>query len=230
MKCCSWPWVCSNCGWHLAKVRTCSTVLVKKKKAKGMLFFYAFTGCDLVSALGNKEKKTVWQTWNIFPEVTPVYSKVSKYLPTINDNIKKHSWQCEWIQTWDVSWKAQTILKPSLQQNKTALWQPFCRPCLLKKGKYSSRNCGDIFNYLYHLVKYNFNKELCRFFIFRFTYSKCQKSLQLAAILRSDDYFLKFYVDIQRCYERIIACTKCHSSITYYFYFIFLFTIFSALI
>ena len=52
---------------------------VGAEMAKGMLFFHAFTGCDVVSAFRNKGKKTAWQTWNIFPEATSVFSKLSKY-------------------------------------------------------------------------------------------------------------------------------------------------------
>ncbi len=44
-----------------------------------------FTGCDVVSAFRNKGKKTAWQTWDIFPEATSVFSKLSKYPPTIED-------------------------------------------------------------------------------------------------------------------------------------------------
>ena len=54
-----------------------------------MLFFHAFTGCDVVSAFRNKGKKTTWQTWNIFPEATSVFSKLSKYPTTIKDSDMK---------------------------------------------------------------------------------------------------------------------------------------------
>ena len=33
---------------------------VGQEKAKGILFFHAFTGCDVVSAFKNKGKKTAW--------------------------------------------------------------------------------------------------------------------------------------------------------------------------
>ena len=54
-----------------------------------MLFFHAFAGCDVVSAFRNKGEKTAWQTWDIFPEATPVFSKQSQHPPTIEDDDMK---------------------------------------------------------------------------------------------------------------------------------------------
>ncbi len=47
------------------------------QKSKGMLFFHAFTGCDVVSGLMAKEKKTAWQTWNVFNDVSATFAKLS---------------------------------------------------------------------------------------------------------------------------------------------------------
>ena len=55
------------------------------EKSSGMLFFHAFTGCDVVSAFRGKGKKTAWQAWDIFPEVSPVFKKLSQYPPIIED-------------------------------------------------------------------------------------------------------------------------------------------------
>ena len=54
-------------------------------KADGLLFFHAFSGCDIVSAFQGKGKKSAWQTWNIFPEVTPVSRKLSSYPVNLED-------------------------------------------------------------------------------------------------------------------------------------------------
>ena len=51
-----------------------------------MLFFHAFTGCDVASAFRNKEKKTAWHTWDIFPEASPVFSKLSQYPLTVEQS------------------------------------------------------------------------------------------------------------------------------------------------
>ena len=55
-------------------------------KTKGILFFHAFTGCDTVSAFHNKGKKTAWQTWDIFPEASLIFSKLSQYPPVLTDS------------------------------------------------------------------------------------------------------------------------------------------------
>ena len=47
------------------------------QKSKGMLFFHAFTGCDVVSGFNGKGKKTAWQTWNVFNEVSATFAKLS---------------------------------------------------------------------------------------------------------------------------------------------------------
>ncbi len=39
----------------------------------GLRFWYAFTGCDTVSAFFAKGKKTVWKTWAVYPEVTNTF-------------------------------------------------------------------------------------------------------------------------------------------------------------
>ena len=35
--------------------------------------FHAFTGCDTVSFFGGKGKKTAWDTWKAYKEVTPAF-------------------------------------------------------------------------------------------------------------------------------------------------------------
>lgn len=54
-------------------------------KSKGILFFHAFIGCDFVSACRGKAKKTAWQTWDVCPDVSNVFAKLSQYLPFIED-------------------------------------------------------------------------------------------------------------------------------------------------
>ena len=54
---------------------------LSRKKALGLPFFHAFSGCDVVLAFRGKGKKTAWQTWNVCPEVTSAFRKLSKYPP-----------------------------------------------------------------------------------------------------------------------------------------------------
>ena len=59
------------------------------EKQKCMLFFHAFTGCDVVSAFRGKGKTAAWQTWNVYPEVSPVFTKLSKHPSIIGDEEQK---------------------------------------------------------------------------------------------------------------------------------------------
>ncbi len=45
------------------------------EKTSGILFFHAFTGCDVVSAwIRGKGKKSAWQTWNVCNDASSVVS------------------------------------------------------------------------------------------------------------------------------------------------------------
>ena len=42
-------------------------------KAKALLSFHCFTGCDTVSALHGKGEKSAWDTWKVYGEVTVAF-------------------------------------------------------------------------------------------------------------------------------------------------------------
>ena len=48
------------------------------EKTKGILFFHAFSGCDVVSGFNGKGKKTAWQTWNVCNEASATFAKLSQ--------------------------------------------------------------------------------------------------------------------------------------------------------
>ena len=54
-------------------------------KAKGITFFHACTGCDVVSAFLGKGKSTAWQKWDVYLEATVVFANLSTYPPVIGD-------------------------------------------------------------------------------------------------------------------------------------------------
>ena len=53
-------------------------------KRTGLRFFFAFTGCDQVSFFAHVSKVTAWRIWNVFPEATEAFAKLSDR-PTEND-------------------------------------------------------------------------------------------------------------------------------------------------
>lgn len=56
------------------------------EKSKGILFFHAFTGYDVVSGFRGKGKKSARQTWDVCVEASDVFAKLSQYPPTVGDN------------------------------------------------------------------------------------------------------------------------------------------------
>ena len=43
------------------------------QKARGLLFFHAFTGCDTTAYFANYGKKSAWNTWIAMPEITEIF-------------------------------------------------------------------------------------------------------------------------------------------------------------
>ena len=57
------------------------------KRASALPFFHALTGCDTTSAFCGIGKKTAWDAWEIFPQVTTVFSSLSKNLCEIDHSL-----------------------------------------------------------------------------------------------------------------------------------------------
>ena len=55
-------------------------------RSKGLLFFHAFSGCDNVSGFRGKCKKSFFQTWNVFQEITETFVKLSKFPVNLEEN------------------------------------------------------------------------------------------------------------------------------------------------
>ena len=49
-----------------------------QEKSKALPLFHAYTGCDTVSSFNTRGKKTAWDTWNAFEEVTPTLLSLSE--------------------------------------------------------------------------------------------------------------------------------------------------------
>lgn len=47
------------------------------EKTSGLLFFHAFTGCDVVSSFHGKGKKSAWQTWDVCQATSEAFAKLS---------------------------------------------------------------------------------------------------------------------------------------------------------
>ena len=50
---------------------------ISPQMGNGLLFFHALSGCDTTSFFANNGKKSAWQTWQVFPEVTDSFCHLS---------------------------------------------------------------------------------------------------------------------------------------------------------
>jgi hypothetical protein len=71
-------WVAFGAGKHLRylPIHLLATLLGSDRSC-ALPFFHAFTGCDTVSCFTGRGKKTAWETWNSFPEITTAFVKLS---------------------------------------------------------------------------------------------------------------------------------------------------------
>ena len=46
-------------------------------KSQALPMFHAYTGCDTVSSFNTRGKKTAWDIWKLFEEVTPIFLALS---------------------------------------------------------------------------------------------------------------------------------------------------------
>ena len=51
---------------------------IGEEKSLALPIFHAFTGCDTVSSFSGRGKKTAWETWNVFPEVTDAFQSLMR--------------------------------------------------------------------------------------------------------------------------------------------------------
>ena len=55
------------------------------EKARSLPMFHAFTGCDAVSSFAGRGKKTAFDIWKSFNEVTPVFLTLSTHPTSISE-------------------------------------------------------------------------------------------------------------------------------------------------
>lgn len=63
-------WVTFGKGKDLRWIPIHDIVRSLGQRSKALPFFHAFTGCDTMSTFVGKGKKTAWQAWNVFENVT----------------------------------------------------------------------------------------------------------------------------------------------------------------
>ena len=67
-------WIAFGCGKNYRYIAAHDIAdFLGPGKARALLAFHAFTGCDTVSFFARRGKKTAWNTWNAFPEATRAF-------------------------------------------------------------------------------------------------------------------------------------------------------------
>ena len=49
---------------------------LRRDKARVLPIFHSLTGCDTTSFFGGRGKKTAWDVWNVFPELTAILKEL----------------------------------------------------------------------------------------------------------------------------------------------------------
>ena len=86
-------WVAFGSGknyslWHINNI--CSNL--GEERSLALPFFHSFTGCDTTSAFFRKGKRSAWEAWTSFPEVTETFASLSTS-PFINIEEDSHLFQ-----------------------------------------------------------------------------------------------------------------------------------------
>ena len=83
-------WVAYCTGKHLQNIAAHAIVSsLGPKRAAVLPMFHALTGCDTVSFFAGRGKKTAWDIWGVFPELTSTLLTLSS-LPEVVDNASLH--------------------------------------------------------------------------------------------------------------------------------------------
>ena len=79
-------WIAFGQGKNLRWIQVHKVVnTIGPENTRGLPFFHAFTGCDVVSAFRGRGKKCAWQTWNVCKEVSKTFAKLSQCVPALDD-------------------------------------------------------------------------------------------------------------------------------------------------
>ena len=100
------------------------------KKASGILFFHAFTGCD-ISAFCRKGKKSLWLTWDVCEEISSTFAKLSNCPAEVSSEDLK-ALENLLVLTYDRSGAATSVDEAGLAESSAHIipyhwWDQPCR-------------------------------------------------------------------------------------------------------
>ena len=82
--------------------------------------FYAFTGCDTVSAFYGRGKKTAWNTWKVYPEVIKAFEEFP-LMQTETSNLVMKTLEQLVVLLYDCTSDITNVNDSSLQRRPGAL-------------------------------------------------------------------------------------------------------------
>ena len=81
-------WVEYGLGKHLRYIPAHIIALnLGVQKSQALPGFHSFTGCDTVSCFAGKGKKSAWDVWRVFPDVTQAFCDLSAPLNSISNDV-----------------------------------------------------------------------------------------------------------------------------------------------
>ena len=110
-------WIAFRVGNHFRyipvhKVANCLT----QQQCEVLPFFHAVTGCDTVSYLSGKGKKTAFQAWKSNPEVTETFQVLSSPQETVSEE------QCRLLERFVVVMYSRTCAQQTVNEARQALF------------------------------------------------------------------------------------------------------------
>jgi len=71
-------WVAFGVGTHYKEIHINSIAEeLGREKSMAMPMFHSFTGCDTTSQFFNKGKKSAWEAWKSYPDVTEAFKAIA---------------------------------------------------------------------------------------------------------------------------------------------------------
>ncbi|KAG0713094.1 hypothetical protein GWK47_016978 [Chionoecetes opilio] len=81
-------WVAFGTGQHFRYIAAHEiAAFFGPDKSQALPMFHAYTGCDTVSSFNTRGKKTAWDTWKVFDELTPALVHLSTGTADISDDV-----------------------------------------------------------------------------------------------------------------------------------------------
>ena len=73
-------WIVFGAGSHFCYIGIHNVVAaLGPSTGSALLAFHAFTGCDTTSSFCGRGRKTAWDTWRVYPEVTEAFHEMVAY-------------------------------------------------------------------------------------------------------------------------------------------------------